>query len=133
MKAVRPFDRTLGAAMASVVLSAIVITTVGPDLVSGSEQEHLALPALLVWFWAGIALAHLALLDRATIGEERVRAVAWATLAIWGIAAFLAIAGPQLVTGSDPTHVPIAALAAPVFAAFATSYTCLHAAVRPRA
>jgi hypothetical protein len=114
-----------GAAMAGVVLSAAAIAAFAPDLVSGSEHEHLPLPALLVWFWAGIAVAHVALLPAAVA-----RRVAWATVAIWALGAIVAIAGPELVTGSDPTHVPLAAIAAPVFAAFGTTYACLHAAVR---
>jgi hypothetical protein len=114
-----------GIAITSVVLGAIAITVFAPDLVSGSEHERLPLPAILVWLWAGVAVAHVAQLDAATA-----RSVAWTTFAIWVVGAVVAIAGPQLVTGSDPTHVPLAALAAPVFAAFATTYACLWAALR---
>ena len=116
-------------AVASIVGAALVVTLFAPDLVSGSEHEHLPLAAMLVWLWAAAAVVYVAEASRAA-GFATVAAPMVATVAvIWGITALAATFGPELVTGSDPTHVPLTALAAPVFAALATGYVCLRAIV----
>jgi hypothetical protein len=43
------------------------------------------------------------------------------TLGIWGLATILAITLPVMVTGSDPTRIPFAAIFAPVAAAMLTA------------
>jgi hypothetical protein len=42
------------------------------------------------------------------------------TLGIWAVATILGITLPVMVTGSDPTRIPVAALFAPVAAAMLT-------------
>jgi hypothetical protein len=44
-----------------------------------------------------------------------------ATLGIWAVATILAITLPVMVTGTDPTRIPFAALFAPVAAAMLTA------------
>ena len=49
---------------------------------------------------------------------------------IWAVVALAGIFTPVLVTGSDPTRIPLAALAAPVAGMVATGFVALHAATR---
>ena len=119
----------IGVPVVGVVASAAVTTLFAPDLVSGSQHEHLPLPALLVWLWAAIAIAHIALWHRADLDDRSRRSVVAEIVSLWTVSAALAIFGPQLVTGTDPTHIPLTAICAPIFAAFATSYVLLRAAV----
>jgi hypothetical protein len=51
------------------------------------------------------------------------------TSALWLAVAVVSIAGPMLVTGTDPTRIPLAALIAPPFGAIATGLLAVHHAV----
>lgn len=46
--------------------------------------------------------------------------VAISVVGIWLAVALASIFSPDLVTGTDPTRVPIAAIIGPIFGAFAT-------------
>jgi hypothetical protein len=112
----------------SIWASVALVSLFAPDLVSGSEHEHLPLAAITVWIWGVVATGYLVLL--AQIRDERnLEAAAWrnaaiAVTVIWLATAVVAIFGPDLVTGSDPTEVPLAALIAPPFAAVGTAMAC---------
>jgi hypothetical protein len=116
------------AGFGSIWASVALISLFAPDLVSGSEHEHLPLAAITAWIWGLVATGYLVLL--AQIRDERnLDAAAWrnaatAVAGIWLVTAVVAIFGPDLVTGSDPTEVPLAALIAPPFAAVATAMAC---------
>jgi hypothetical protein len=103
----------------------LLVSLLAPDLVSGSQQEHLPVATFTTWFWGGIGT--LVLLW--AMGRLRGRA-SWqpiwvglsvATLGIWAVATILAITLPVMVTGTDPTRIPFAALFAPPAAAMLTA------------
>ena len=106
-------------------IAVLLLSLLAPDLVSGSEQQHLPVAAFTTWFWGGIGT----LVFLWTMGRLRGRAIwrpAWiglsvVTLAIWALAAILGITLPVMVTGTDPTRIPFAALFAPVAAAMLTA------------
>ena len=106
-------------------VAVLLLSLLAPDLVSGSEQQHLPVAAFTTWFWGGIGT----LVFLWTMGRLRGRAIwrpAWiglsvVTLAIWALAAILGITLPVMVTGTDPTRIPFAALFAPVAAAMLTA------------
>jgi hypothetical protein len=108
-------------------LAMLAVSLFAPDMVSGSEQEHLPIAAFTTWLWGVIGTAAY------IWGMGRLRrspdmaAVAWialtgATLVIWAAAAVVAIAAPEFVTGSDPTRIPLAAFVAPIGAAVLTGF-----------
>jgi hypothetical protein len=106
-------------------VAVLLLSLLAPDLVSGSQQDHLPVAAFTTWFWGGIAT--LVLLW--AMGRLRGRA-SWqpiwvglsvATLGIWAVAAILGITLPVMVTGTDPTRIPFAAIFAPVAAAMLTA------------
>jgi hypothetical protein len=106
-------------------VAVLVISLFAPDLVSGSEQQHLPVAAFGTWFWGGIGT----LVFLWAMGRLRGRAMwrpTWTglsvvTLGIWAVATILAITLPVMVTGTDPTRIPFAALFAPVAAAMLTA------------
>jgi hypothetical protein len=99
-----------------------------PDLVSGTEQEHIPLAAITAWLWALASTGYVALL--AILASDVDDGTAWRSFAltlivVWLTASAVSIFGPELVTGTDPTRVPLAALIAPPAATLATGFVCL--------
>ncbi len=119
----------LGAAgLAAIWLAVLLISLFAPDLVSGSQQEHVALPAILTWIWgliASRALLGLLMAQRAHPERARDLAIVVGIVAVvWGVAAVVAIYAPQMLTGSDPTRLPLAAILAPIVAMVLTNTVC---------
>jgi hypothetical protein len=125
--------RWTSAAGAAISVTAIWVAVVlasvfSPDLVSGSEQEHLPIAALIDWFWGSVATALV--LIAVAIGHGRSlsdRHVAWflialATTAIWTGVTVVSISVPRLETGTDPTRIPLAAMISPVVGTVATGF-----------
>jgi len=106
-------------------VAVLLISLFAPDLVSGSQHEHLPLAAFGTWFWGAVGtmvfLWAMARLRGDAVWRGTWIGLAAVTLGIWGVSTILAITLPVFVTGSDPTEVPLAALAAPVAAAMLTA------------
>ena len=106
-------------------VAVILISLLAPDLVSGSEHEHLKVAAFGTWFWGGIGtLVYLSAMGRLR-GDATWRPT-WigltiVTLGIWALATVLAIVLPVVETGSDPTELPLGAFIGPVAAAMLTA------------
>jgi hypothetical protein len=104
--------------------SVLVISVAAPDLVSGSEHEHLPLAAFTTWIWGLIATVGL-LWGMSKLRGSAARERTWiglavATLVVWAIAVVLAVSLPPYVTGSDPTELPLWALLVPLAASMLT-------------
>jgi hypothetical protein len=114
-------------------VAVVLISVFAPDLVSGSQQEHLPVAAVTTWFWGGIAtVAFLWPMSRLR-GDAAWRST-WvgltvAVLVIWVVATILALTLPVFVTGSDPTRLPLGALFAPIGAAMLTALAGVVTAV----
>jgi hypothetical protein len=106
-------------------VAVLLLSLLAPDLVSGSEQEHLPVAAFTSWFWGGVGtLVFLWMMGRLR-GSAR-RQPIWiglsvVTLAIWAVATILGATLPVKVTGTDPTRIPLAAIFAPIGAAMLTA------------
>ena len=109
-------------AVASIWVSSALVAVFAPDMVSGSEHEHLPLAALTVWLWTLTATAYVLMGARRTTSVTLVVGVA----AVWAAVFVVAVAAPTMVTGSDPTEIPIGALLAPAVGALATGFLALH-------
>ena len=110
--------------LASIWLAVLVISLFAPDLVSGSQQEHLPLAAMTTWLWGVFATAlFLWMMSRLRGNAERRSIWIGAALAIagiWLVATILSLTLPEFETGSDPTLLPFGALFAPIAAAMLT-------------
>lgn len=109
---------------------AVILTSLfSPDLVFGSDQTHMKIPALVNWLWGGLATAFVL---RSTLFNPRIDmaydgsdAFVWIGAAVGGIwLAVIAISlfGPDAVFGSDPVRIPVAALVSPIVGAVVTRY-----------
>jgi ABC-type transport system involved in cytochrome c biogenesis permease subunit len=111
----------------TVVWTATVLVSIfAPDLVTGSEHEHLPLAMMTVWLWASVATAY------ALMTPQRGSRASWtlSVIAVWSLTAVVCIASPELVTGTDPTRIPLATLVVPPIAAVVTGLLSLRQANR---
>jgi hypothetical protein len=118
-------------ALAGIWLATLIASLFSPDLVSGTEQEHLPIAAFVDWLWAAIATGYVLMAGRVRAeGEDPSPWVAFAfsVVVIWMTVALASIFAPVMVTGTDPTRLPIAALFAPFAATVVTGFVCLHVA-----
>ena len=104
-------------------------------MVTGSNQEHLQIAAFAGWPWAIVATGMVLL----AAGVSRRKDEALGAWAVYGIAVVLAwvavlltsIFAPSMVTGTDPTIIPIAALTGPIFACLVTAFASIYVAGGP--
>jgi hypothetical protein len=106
-------------------VAVVLISLLSPDLVSGSEQEHLKVAAFGTWFWGGVStLVFLWAMGR--LRGDALWRTTWiglsiVVLGIWAVATILSISLPVVETGTDPTQLPVGAMVAPVAAAMLTA------------
>jgi hypothetical protein len=115
------------AAVLMIVTASTVVALLSPDMVTGSAHEHLPLAALTIWPWTASAVGYVVMAGRRGGSRDLVLGVAF----IWVVVAVLALAVPTLVTGTDPTRIPLAALVAPPFGAITTGFLAIAHAGTP--
>lgn len=103
-------------------LACVLVMLLAPDLISGSEHEHLPLATFTVWLWGLVATGYVLMGARRWVAPEFTAGV----LIIWAAVVLTAAFAPVMVTGTDPTEIPFGALLAPVFGALATGFLALH-------
>ena len=113
-------------AVAAIWVSTSALAVWSPDMVSGSEHEHLPLGLITVWLWALVATAY------ALMTPRRASLTGWSlsVAGLWFGTLLVGLFAPLLVTGSDPTRIPLAVLLAPPVAAMLTGMLSLHEAGR---
>jgi hypothetical protein len=116
--------------IAAIWLSALAASLLAPSLVTGSEHETIPLVAAVDWLWAALATGFIVLAAGLVRHGHRPSwlGAAFAVAVIWAAVAIVSVAGPSLVTGSDPTTVPLAALLSPLAGVIATAYVAIFAA-----
>ncbi|HYN65942.1 MAG TPA: hypothetical protein VES93_03575 [Ornithinibacter sp.] len=118
-----------GIAVASIWVPTLLLSVFSPDMVTGSQQEHLPLGGLIAWLWAAAATGYVLMATHAReASDDPSRWVGFelSVLTIWAVVALAGIFAPVLVTGTDPTRIPLAALVAPVAGLVATGFVALH-------
>ena len=114
-------------ALISMWVSAAVMGIAAPDMISGSQHEHLPLALITVWLWAGAASAYAMMTPARGVLARWTLAVS----ALWFATALVAVSAPVLVTGSDPTRIPLAVIISPPVAAVLTGLLSLRQANLP--
>jgi hypothetical protein len=111
-------------AVAAIWVSSIGLAVLAPDMISGSEHEHLPLAMMTVWPWSAAATAFALMTPgvRAAPGWTGSVVVLWAGTMLAGVLA------PSMVTGTDPTEIPLAVVVVPPVAAILTGLLSLHQA-----
>jgi hypothetical protein len=120
-----------GIAVASIWLAIAAASIWSPDLISGTGEEHVPLAAILDWFYATLATGLVLMaFGRRSPGASRSLWLGF-TLAIggiWFVVAVASILAPSIVTDTDATTVPIAALASPLAGVIATAFVSVFVA-----
>jgi hypothetical protein len=103
---------------------AALLSVFAPDMITGSEQEHLPIAVLTVWLWAVVATTVVLMTPRSEV------AMAWAITVglVWAAILLIGLAAPQLVTGADPTSIPLGVLVAPPVGSLVTGLICMRQA-----
>ena len=113
-----------GVAIAAIWIAITLISVYAPDLVTGTSQDHVPLAAILAWIWGLLASYNVAVAilrrRRSLAVADSARLLAIAVAVIWTICMILGVAGPEWVSGTSPTRVPISALVAPIIAVVLT-------------
>ena len=124
------------AGVAVIWVAVALISVFSPDMVSGSEQEHLPVAAFATWISGVVGTGAFFWMMGKLRGSVTRRPV-WiglsvTTMAIWTVATILSIVLPVVETGSDPTRLPVGAMVAPVAAAMLTALAGITANVFSR-
>jgi hypothetical protein len=124
------------AGIAGIWVAVTLISFLAPDMVSGSEQQHLPVAAFGAWLW-GLAATGAFVWGMGKLRGDGARQPFWIGLAavtavLWLAATVLAIALPVVETGTDPTRIPVGAMVAPVAAAALTTLAGIAAGVLSR-
>ena len=120
----------VGLAISGIWVAVIAASIWAPVMITGSAHEQLAIAALGDWLWGGLATG-LLLLAAAFTRPERADAwpvVALITIVVWLAVALASVFAPTMVTGTDPTTIPLAALLAPIAGALVTAFLAVFAA-----
>jgi hypothetical protein len=121
-------DEELGSmsmAIGAIWVSVLAISVLSPDMVSGSEQQHMPVAAFGTWLWGLLAtwavLGAWGSLRRSPHRRHLHRPLSIAVATTWFVAAGVSVFGPVVETGSDPTRLPFAAMLAPIAATMLTA------------
>lgn len=120
-----------GIAVASIWFAVAAASIWSPDLVSGTDQERVPLAAILDWFYATLATGLVLMaFGRRSPGASRSMWLGFTVAigGIWFVVAVASIFAPSIETGTDPTAVPIAALASPLAGVIATAFISVFVA-----
>ena len=113
-------------AVAAIWLCSALIAVLAPDMITGAQQEHLPIASLTVWVWTATATAYVLMATRGGSSSTLVVGIT----AIWVGVLVAAVAAPLMVTGTDPTQIPLAVLVAPPVGAITTGFLALQHAGR---
>jgi uncharacterized membrane protein YhaH (DUF805 family) len=105
-----------------------------PDLIADIDRTHVPIAAFMDWIYAVIAtgLVLLAFSRRTRdLGRSSWSSFAAVICGIWMLVAAASISAPSLISGTDGTTVPIAALSAPLAGLLATAFASVFAAGSP--
>jgi hypothetical protein len=109
-----------------VIWIVVVLTSLfAPDLVTGSEQAHTPIAAIITWICGLAATRSVIKIMGRSKGPQQETNVVWIygginIAAIWIVAALAAIFSPVNITGSDPTQFPLAVFISPIAAVILT-------------
>ncbi len=118
----RELLRSAGFLVGVVWVACTMVALMSPDLVSGSQHEHIPLATLTVWLWALVATGYVLMGTRQRVTPG----FAVGVILVWAAVAVTAALAPVMVTGTDPTEIPLAAVLAPVFGTLGTGFLALH-------
>lgn len=120
-----------GIALIAIWVSAIIAAVYSPDMISGANHEHLQLAMFFAFPLAAVATAMVLL--AAGVSRRATQAGPWTVYAVvtaiaWAGYAVASVFASPMVTGTDPTTIPLAGVLGPVFAVLVTAYASIYVA-----
>ncbi len=118
-----------GVAIACIVVSGVLGSIFSPDLVTGTQHEHLHIGAMVGWVFDALAIGMVAMAAQKGIRAKVSDRAPWTVLgfgvgAIWLAVMFVAIFAPVWVTGTDPTKIPVWAGLSVILGVLLTGILC---------
>ena len=126
--------RTVSTAVAlfAIWAAAIIAAVYSPDMITGSNHEHLQLAMFFAFPLAAVATGMVLLAAgvsrRASEAPGPWTVYALLTAIAWAGYAVASVFVSPMVTGTDPTTIPLAALIGPAFAVLVTAYASIYVA-----
>jgi hypothetical protein len=119
-----------GLAIAAIWLGVALSGMYAPDMITGSQHQHLALVAGGDWIWGLVATAIVILAAQKGFRAGATSLVPWVGLAVgvavvWIGVAMVSAWAPVWVTGTDPTTIPANAMGVPILGTFLTWFACM--------
>ena len=118
-----------GAAIACICVSGIVGSIFTPNLVTGTQHQHIPIGALSGWIFDLIAIGLVLKVALHGIRAGVTDKAPWTLLglgvsAIWLAVMFVAIFAPVWITGTDPTRIPVWAGLSAIAGVILTAILC---------
>ena len=118
-----------GIALGCIVVSGILGSIFTPDMVTGTQHQHLAIAAFIGWIFDLIAISMVVRVAMQGIRAEVTDQAPWTALglgvgAIWLAVMVVSIFTPVWVTGTDPTEIPIWGFFAAIAGTVLTGILC---------
>ena len=111
-------------AVAVIWLATAAMSVLAPDMVTGSSHEHLPVALLSIWVWAAVATTYTLMATKGS--TEEAAPLVTGISAVWVAVLVAVVWAPVMVTGTDPTQIPMAVFVAPVIGAITTGILALH-------
>ena len=108
-------------AVSIVWIAVIIVSILSQDFIHGSDQQHFPLAASITWISGAYATkAILTELKLRSTAKSILVGITISTIIIWVAVILVSLLVPSLITGTDPTQIPIAPVVAPIAGAIAT-------------
>lgn len=116
----------IGAAVTIIWASIVLAMVFAPDMITGSQHDHLPIVGWTYWIWGLIATGSVVLAAQRGIRAKVSTLSPWiafsvAVSVVWISVTLAAVFGPVFVTGTDPTTLPLMAMAVPIVGVVLTS------------
>lgn len=108
-----------GLGVVAIWVSVTLAMIYAPDMITGTQHDHLPIVGWTYWIWGLIATGSVILAAQRGIRAKVSAAAPWLAFAIavavvWIGVMLVSIFAPVFVTGTDPTTLPLAAMVVPV-------------------
>src|SRR5579864_1288114 len=106
-------------AVAAIWLGVVVASIFAPDMITGTQHDHLPIVGWTYWIWGLVSTGSVLLAAQRGIRAKVVATAPWLAFAVavavvWIAVMFVGIFAPVFVTGTDPTTLPLAAIVVPI-------------------
>ena len=108
-----------GLAVAAIWVGVVVASIFAPDMITGTQHDHLPIAGWTYWIWGLLSTGSVLLAAQRGLRAKVTETAPWLAYAVavsvvWIAVMFVAILAPVFVSGTDPTTLPLAAIVVPI-------------------